>query len=132
MKSGDTVSSLLFNIILKGIVRKPGLQRSGVVDEYIYHGTLVACESCEIKKRIAAANRAFHGLHSNKVHIKSRILQVHSKSELYRALFLPLALNSRESWTLQNIIEEHSVSLSVKPSNQYSAKSWIIVCGAGE
>ena len=36
-----------------------------VVDEFIYLGTLVTCDnevSREIKRRIAAANRAFYGL----------------------------------------------------------------------
>lgn len=50
-------------------------ERFEVVEEFIYLGTLVTCDndmSCEVKRRVAAANRAFYGLRSQ---LKSRSLQ---------------------------------------------------------
>ena len=70
-----------------------------VVDEFIYLGTLVTCDnevSHEVKRRIAAANRAYYGLRSQ---LRSRSLQIRTKFALYRTLILPVALYGHESWT---------------------------------
>ena len=72
-----------------------------VVDEFIYLGTLVTCDnkvSREIRRRIAAANRAFYGLRNQ---LRSRSLQIRTKLALYKTLLLPVALYGHESWTLK-------------------------------
>ena len=58
----------------------------------MYLGTLVTCDddvTREVKRRIAAASRAFYGLRSQ---LKSRSLQTKTKFALYKALILPVAL----------------------------------------
>ena len=72
-----------------------------VVDEFVYLGTMVTCDndvSREVKRRIAAANRAFYGLRSQ---LRSRSLHVRSKLALYKTLILPVALYGHEAWTLR-------------------------------
>ncbi|XP_038116615.1 uncharacterized protein LOC119768902 [Culex quinquefasciatus] len=76
-------------------------ERYEVVDEFVYLGTLVTCDndvSCEVKRRISAANRAFYGLRSQ---LRSRSLRTPTKITLYRTLILPVALYGHESWTLK-------------------------------
>jgi hypothetical protein len=76
-------------------------ERFEVVDEFIYLGTLVTRDndvSREVKRRVAAANRAFYGLRSQ---LKSRSLHTRTKLSLYRTLILPVALYGHESWTLK-------------------------------
>ena len=63
-----------------------------VVDEFIYVGALVTCDnevSREIKRQIAAANRAFYGLRNQ---LRSRSLQTRTKLALYKTLILPEAM----------------------------------------
>ena len=72
-----------------------------VVDEFIYLGTLVTCDnevSREIKRPVAAANRAFYGLRNQ---LRSRSLQIRTKLALYKTRILPVALYGHESWTLK-------------------------------
>ena len=72
-----------------------------VVEEFVYLGTLVTCDndvSREVKRRIAAANRAFYGLRNQ---LRSRNLQTSTKFALYKTLILPVALYGHEAWTLK-------------------------------
>ena len=70
-----------------------------MVDEFVYLCTMVTCDNDvrrEVKRRIAAANRAFYGLRSQ---LRSRSLHVRSKLALYKTLILPVALYAHEAWT---------------------------------
>jgi sorting nexin-29 len=74
-----------------------------VVEEFVYLGTLVTCDndvSREVKRRIAAANRAFYGLRNQ---LRSRNLQTSTKFALYKTLILPVALYGHEAWTLKEV-----------------------------
>ena len=78
-----------------------GGEKFEVVDEFVYLGTLVTCDNDvtrEVKRRIAAASRAFYGLRSQ---LKSRSLQTRTKFALYKALILPVALYGHESWAMK-------------------------------
>lgn len=72
-----------------------------VVEEFVYLGTLLTCDNDvtrEVKRRIAAANRAFYGLRNQ---LRSRSLQTKTKFALYKTLILPVALYGHETWTLK-------------------------------
>ena len=76
-------------------------ERFEVVDEFVYLGTLVTCDndmSREVKRRVAAASRAFYGLRNQ---LRSRSLPTRTKLALYRTLILPVALYGHETWTLK-------------------------------
>lgn len=63
-------------------------ERYEVVDEFVYLGTLVTCDndvSCEVKRRISAANRAFYGLRSQ---LRSRSLRTPTKITLLTFFFI--------------------------------------------
>ena len=71
-----------------------------VVDEFVYLGVLTRADndiSLEIKRRIMAANRCFHGLQK---HLRSKILTIKTKLTIYKTLIRPTALYGSESWPL--------------------------------
>ena len=68
-----------------------------VVDEFVYLSTLVTYDnevSREVKRRIAAANKAYYSLRSQ---FWSRSLRIRMKFTLYRTLILPMALHGQDS-----------------------------------
>jgi hypothetical protein len=58
--------------------------------------------SAEIRKRILAANRYFHGL---KKHLRSHLTSKNTKILTYKVLIRPVLTDASETWTLSEINE---------------------------
>ncbi|XP_058839579.1 uncharacterized protein LOC131695065 [Topomyia yanbarensis] len=110
---GPTISIIKTKYMIAGRIRGSnsevgvevvlGGDKFEVVEEFVYLGPLVTCDNDvtrEVKRRLAAANRAFYGLRSQ---LKSRSLQTKTKFALYKTLIVPVALYGHETWTLREI-----------------------------
>lgn len=77
-----------------------------VVKEFTYLGTLVSSDNnlgVKIERRIAAANRCYHGLIRQ---FQSRVLSRKVKCNIYKALIRPVLTYGSEYWTLTKADEE--------------------------
>jgi len=75
-------------------------QTFDIVDEFVYLGALARADndiSIEIKRRIMAANRSYHGLQK---HLRSNILTIKTKCSIYKTLIRPVLTYGSESWPL--------------------------------
>ena len=82
----------------EGTVVNIGGQQFEVVDEFVYLGVLIRADSDnskEIKRRVMAANRCFHGLQR---HLRSKLLTNETKCRIYKTLIRPVLLYGCESW----------------------------------
>jgi hypothetical protein len=84
-----------------------------VMEEFKYLATLINTKnnvSEEIKKRIIAANRSYHGLHKI---LKSKYITWHSKTRLYKTLIRPIIAYGSEAWVM-NKCDENMINISEK------------------
>ena len=76
------------------------------VKQFKYLGTIISSNNdimIELKNRIYMANRCFYGLRSQ---LKSKLINIKTKTNLYKTLIRPVALYGCECWTLKKSEEK--------------------------